>query len=282
MSLEIALKVLSSVYLMCFMSTKAKILLFAVFALLANVASLSMLSLLEVDSEIQEMSVHIDVLNLLTIGQLLLRDTWFVLMIPYLFVFGFASSYIPFYVFGTIVKSSEALGSDKSIGFFSALVVLCTYGTGCILDQTGVLSNKYTTKNLLGLSSILLATAGFFLYIYPEDDDISNLAILIPYITLYGVSRGLWEGTSRRVIAEHFEESPERASCGFTLVSFFNGCSGAIGYFSFLLFSRKVIDRIIFCCAILALVCFIVGEFCYAATTTQRTSSTGILSPEKR
>jgi hypothetical protein len=274
MALEITLKVLSSVYLMCFLSPKAKILLFAVFSLVANIASLAMLSLLEVDSEIQEMNLHIDIFNLLTIGQLFLRDTWFALMMPYQFVFGFASSYIPFYVFGTIVKSSEALGGDKSIGFFSALVILCTYGTGWLIDWTGLLNNKYATKQILGLSSILLATAGFLLYIYPEDDNLSNLGILVPYIFLYGASRGMWEVTSRRVIAEHFEDSPERASCGFTFVSFFNGFSGAIGYFSFLLLSRKVIDRIIFCFAILSLLCFVIGEFCYTSTTiTQRNNS---------
>ena len=263
MSLEITMKISSSLYLFWFASDKSQVLLFAVLSLFANVASLSMLSLLEIDSDVQEVNVNIDILNVVMACQLIVQDVWLVLMIPYQFVFGFASSYIPFYVFGTIIKSAVYLGGDRSIGLFSALVVTCSFVTATFIDWLRLLENKILSRILLGMSSVLLATAGLLLYIFPEKK-LSNLSLLIPYISLYGASRGLWEVANKRVLAEHFEESPERASAGFTLVSFLNSLSGALGYFSFLCFQKVVIDRIILFSAMLALVTFCVAEVCFS------------------
>ena len=56
-----------------------------------------------------------DLINILRGGRLLCEDKLLISMTPFQVAFGFASSYIPFYVFGTIVNDSPTFGG-KFIG----------------------------------------------------------------------------------------------------------------------------------------------------------------------
>ena len=55
-----------------------------------------------------DVSVNMDLINILRGGKLLCEDKLLISMAPFQIAFGFASSYIPFYVFGTIVNNSSS------------------------------------------------------------------------------------------------------------------------------------------------------------------------------
>ena len=82
-----------------------------------------MITLKNVDSDLPEIQINADILNVIVGLRLLYEDRKFLSYLPLQGAFGFASSYIPFYVFGTIVTGSPNLGNDKFIGILSALVV---------------------------------------------------------------------------------------------------------------------------------------------------------------
>jgi MFS family permease len=59
--------------------------------------------------------------------RLLKEDSRIALMVPYQFAYGFVSSFVPFYIFGTVISDSENLGEEywgllASVAVFGALV----------------------------------------------------------------------------------------------------------------------------------------------------------------
>ena len=62
-------------------------------------------------------------INSIAAGKLVWEDPRLALMIPFQIAFGFCSSFVPYYVFGTIISGSENLGSTY-VGLLSAVIVL--------------------------------------------------------------------------------------------------------------------------------------------------------------
>jgi len=61
--------------------------------------------------------------NTLAAGNLIYNDKRLALMIPFQVAFGLTSSFVPYYVFGTVVAGSATLGSTY-VGLLSAIIVL--------------------------------------------------------------------------------------------------------------------------------------------------------------
>ena len=82
---------------------------------------------------------------------------------------------------------------------------------------------------------------------------------LIPYLLLYGVSRGLWEDMNKTVISGYLESNvdPASASGGFAIVTFISGVSAAAGYFSFLFIAPHEVERCIFWGALMSVCIFL-------------------------
>lgn len=104
-----------------------------------------MLTLKNVDSDLPDIQINADILNVIVALRLLYEDRKFLSYLPLQAAFGFASSYIPFYVFGTIVTGSTNFGHDKYIGLLSALVVAtaAASGTHKCLDFNHNMHNRY-------------------------------------------------------------------------------------------------------------------------------------------
>ena len=258
LALEIALKLSATVYLVFITSMRGREFLFAIYSLVANLASIGMIALMEIDGDVGEVNVNIDILNVLMVARLVYKDRFILFLLPFQFSFGFASSFIPFYLFGTIVNSSQALGRDTSIGFFSTLIVLSGAGTASLVIWSRYLDFKVTKTVLMGTSGIFLALSGFLLLISSEIEMESPLYLMC-FLIVYGAGRGIWEVSNRRVIADYFENSPENASAGFALVAFCNGLSAALGYFSILVFSKNTIATTIIAAAFMAILCYSIG-----------------------
>lgn len=91
---------------------------------------------------------------------------------------------------------------------------------------------------------------------------------LIPYLLLYGVSRGLWEDMNKTVLSNYLESNvdPASASGGFAMITFIAGLSAAAGYFSFLFIPSHEVERCIFWSALVSVFIFagyrILGGYC--------------------
>ena len=104
--------------------------------------SFAMLMIGNIDSERADHSVNAELIGLILSWRVLAADLKFICFLPLIFAFGFSSSYIPFYVFGTIVPDSLTLQGDTYVGVLSALVVLVVTG----VSVPGVLLFSYASS----------------------------------------------------------------------------------------------------------------------------------------
>ena len=112
---------MSTVYLIYISNERGRLLPFAFYALVSNISCFVLITLLNVDAEVYETNLNIDLLNIRLAGKLLVWDIKLLFMLPLQISFGFASSYIPFYLFGTVIKSSIYIGSTNVIGMFARI-----------------------------------------------------------------------------------------------------------------------------------------------------------------
>ena len=145
--------------------------LFALYAMAAQVSCFLMIYISNVEQESSgsskywgagDVGVNMDLINILRGGRLLCEDKLLISMTPFLVAFGFASSYIPFYVFGTIVDDSPTFGG-KFIGLCSASVVVVGSIAALPVHMLGLTSNSSQTIVLV-VAGIGLALSGDYLY----------------------------------------------------------------------------------------------------------------------
>ena len=93
-----------------------------------------------------------------------------------------------------------------------------------------------------------------------SDQKMGTVEYLVPYLLLYGMSRGLWEDMNKTVLSVHLESNidPANASGGFAVITFIAGLSAAAGYFSFLFIPPHEVEKCIFWSA-LGSVCVFIG-----------------------
>jgi hypothetical protein len=135
---EMITKVLATL-IFIFYPSKAPAVIFTVYTVLAVLAVLtvSMLDDLK-ESGSWDFSIGTILTNSAGAGKLLIEDPRLALMIPFQISFGFASSFVPYYIFGTVINGSKVLGSTY-VGLLSAVIVL----TGaCMSIPSAALANK--------------------------------------------------------------------------------------------------------------------------------------------
>lgn len=125
--------------------------------------------------------------NTLSVGNLLIEDVRLSLMIPFQVAFGFTSSFVPFYIFGTVIAKSDDLGSTY-VGLLSAIIVL----TGSLMAvPSAYVSNAIGKPVVMSFGGACLAFAGFALYIF-SDSQLGTWKLIVPYLAIYGMGRGTW------------------------------------------------------------------------------------------
>lgn len=111
-------------------------------------------------------------------------------MLPFQVAFGFASSFVPFYVFGTVIAGSSSLGTTW-VGLLSAVIVL----TGALIAiPSAWVANKLGKQVVMSTGGVCLALAGFVFFIV-DNERLGTWSAIIPYLIMYGIGRGTWVRT---------------------------------------------------------------------------------------
>ena len=69
----------------------------------------------------------------------------------------------------------------------------------------------------------------------------------------------LQENTNKAVIADLFSDTPDLSTAAFAAISFFNGLSGAIGYFSFGSMSRDDMATLVLITSLVSIACYLLS-----------------------
>ena len=176
--------------------------------------------------------------------------------------FGFASSFVPYYVLGTVIADSDSLGTTY-VGLLSAVIV----ATGASMAIPAAwAANKFGKPLVMTVGGACLALAGFAFFVL-SDAQLGTWALIVPYLVVYGIGRlatacylhrplrppvclpiylsiylyfppnmtctalhrGTWENTNKAVVADFFAETPDFSTSAFAAISFSNGFAGSIG-----------------------------------------------------
>jgi hypothetical protein len=122
LGLEMITKTLATILALVFPDSATTI-IFSVYTIIA-VASVFVVAILyDLDeSGTWDFSTDTIVTNSMAAGKLVLEDPRLALMLPFQIAFGFASSFVPYYIFGTVIADSSSLGSTY-VGLLSAVIV---------------------------------------------------------------------------------------------------------------------------------------------------------------
>lgn len=125
---EMITKVLATIIFLQFPDS-APFIIFTIYTTISVCATFVMLGLNDLnDKGTSDFSGKAIIANVGSVVSLVVSDNKLALMIPFQIAFGFASSYVPFYIFGTVIGDSDSLGGTY-IGLLSAIIVL----TGAII-----------------------------------------------------------------------------------------------------------------------------------------------------
>ena len=221
--------------------SSAPSIIFTIYTIIAFVASFGMTRIEDLDEHGSWMfESEVISVNVAATGHLLFSDVRLALMIPFQIAFGLASSFVPFYVFGTVIDDSDELGGTY-IGVLGSVVVL----TGAVTAiPASWAAEKFGKQVVMTVGGLGLLWAGVS-FLFMDNERIGTWAVIIPYLIIYGIGRGTWENTNKAVIADFFSTNPSTNTAAFAGISFTSGLAGAVGYFLFPNISRNAIAIIV-------------------------------------
>jgi hypothetical protein len=186
LGLETVTKVLAT---LIFLSTSsADGIVFSVYTILAFGAVLVVVSLSELDDfGTFDFSTEIVIMHVGSAGRLVYEDVRLALMLPFQIAFGFTSSFVPYYIFGTVIAGSANLGGTY-VGLLSAVIVLTGAATAI---PAAWAANKFGKPIVMSVGGFCLAFAGFMIF-FMTDAQLGVWGAIVPYLIVYGVGRGTW------------------------------------------------------------------------------------------
>jgi len=185
-------------------------------------------------------------------ARLVYEDVRLALIIPFQIAFGFASSFVPYYVFGTLVP--ESLGTTY-VGLLSAVIVL----TGAAMAiPSSWLANAIGKQFVMIAGGLCLTLTGFIFFVV-SNETLGTWAAIVPFLMVYGMGRGTWENTNKAVIADFFTETPDLSTAAFAAISFSNGLAGSIGYYSFPSMTRNEMAGLVMISSAVAIVAYVIA-----------------------
>lgn len=99
--------------------------------------------------------------------------------------FGLASSFVPFYVFGTVV--ADNLGGTY-IGLLSAIIVLTGAATAV---PAAWMANTFGKPLVMTIGACGLVIAGLAFLLF-SNETLGTWGMIVPYLIIYGIGRGTW------------------------------------------------------------------------------------------
>ena len=192
LGIETAMKLLATVFFLIF-PTSAPAVVFTIYFLVAS-ASVVVVSYLE---DLDETGTGAWTYRAVSedagkVSRLVYFDRRLTLLLPFQIAFGFASSFVPYYVFGTVIADSSELGSTW-VGLLSAVVVLMA--TLMALPSAWA-ANKFGKPVVMSLGGLCLAFAGFIFFVL-SDEQLGTWTLIVPFLAVYGMGRGTWENTNK-------------------------------------------------------------------------------------
>jgi hypothetical protein len=193
---------------------------------------------------------------------LVYNDSRLLLLIPFQLCVGLAFSFVPFYVFGTIIADSDNLGSAY-VGLISACIPL----TGSAMAfPVAAVASRYGKPLPMTVGGIGLSLAGLAVVLL-SDDTLGTWSVIMCYIVIYGVGRGVYENTNKAVIVDFFNVSNSSMSAqngskksditaAFAATNFARNIASAFGYFAFNYITRFEMSLLVVLFAIVGLLCY--------------------------
>jgi MFS family permease len=114
-------------------------------------------------------------------------DLKLTLLLPFQISFGFASSFITYYVFGTIVSESTVLG-ETYVGLLSAIIMFVGAG---IAMPSATLANKYGKPLVMTCGGLALAGTGLICFVF-NTAALGTWELIVPLMVVFGFARGTW------------------------------------------------------------------------------------------
>jgi hypothetical protein len=187
LGLEMVTKVLATIVFLTAPDI-ADFLIFSIYSAIAVAACFSVMSLHHLDEHgTWDFNTRVITLNVAATARLLWEDVRLLLMIPFQVAFGFTSSFVPFYVFGTVIADSDNLGG-KWVGLLSAIIVF----TGAITAIPAAwAANKLGKATVMTIGGLCLLYAGF-IYLVVDSSKFGNWSMICIYLIVYGIGRGTW------------------------------------------------------------------------------------------
>jgi len=238
-----------------------------VFTLYTCVALLALCFMTQLDGLDDEGTWVLDAaalwLDALDTGGMLISDPLLILLVPVQFAFGFACSFVNYYVFGSIIADSAKLGS-RYIGALSALVCCC----GAVMAiPAGWVAKAHGKVGLMVVGSCCLATVGVGVLLC-SNDQLASWGSIIVYLAIYGVGRGIWENTNKAVVADFFSDgAPSASTSAFAAVAFTSGLSKSIGFFVWPSQPRETIAVIIVVASAVSIISYLFAVSLYEVRT---------------
>lgn len=121
----------------------------------------------------------------------------------YQFSTGITLSYITLYVYGTIVCDSNQLG-DSYVGILAAYVVIIA----ALISVTSTISLCITKSMYILISGLCTTLLGAVLFT-TSNSKLGTWLYIIPYLTLEGISLGIWESINKAIIADLYGDCQE-------------------------------------------------------------------------
>jgi hypothetical protein len=170
------------------MDDNANAVVFSIYTMVAIVSVLVMLAISNLDEYGQwEMDYEDIIANATSTIRLLRADTRLLLMVPYQVAFGFVSTFVPYYIFGTVVSDADNLG-EEYVGVLAAMAVFAGAAIALPAAEVAVWRGK---EPVMVFGGLCMAMVGMIL-VFARDKALSRWRVIIPYLLIYGTGRGVW------------------------------------------------------------------------------------------
>ena len=170
------------------LDSNASAVVFTIYTVIAIISVISMMFISNLDEYGSWEFNYEDVVAYATApARLLSQDVRLALMVPYQITFGLATTFVPYYIFGTVVSDSDNLGAEY-IGVLSALTVFA--GAAVSMPAAEIAARKGKPA-LMIFGGLCFAVLGMALY-FVKDNALSRWRCIIPYLIVFGLGRGIW------------------------------------------------------------------------------------------
>jgi hypothetical protein len=170
------------------LSDNANTVVFSIYSMLSIFSMLSMLFISNLDEYgLWEFDVEDVLANATSTIRLLREDVRLLQMVPYQITFGLVSTFVPYYIYGTVVSDSDNLG-EEYVGILSALAV---FAGAAVALPAAEMATRHGKHGMMIFGGLCMAMVGMVLY-FVKDRALSRWRVIIPYLLIYGTGRGIW------------------------------------------------------------------------------------------